>query len=120
MASKTTRPLTNSLRVLIAAGSVGAFFGGWVLLAHSPNPYEKTASAAPLDAPAPAAQDDGLQNQLQPLPTPRARTAPTLRQLAPNSQTSPQFAPNSQTSPNLQPQFGTQTRRRSRMRTGGS
>ncbi len=48
------RAFQNSLRVLVAAGSVFGFVGGWVLLAHS---------GMPVAAPAPAAQIAPLQQQ---------------------------------------------------------
>lgn len=114
MSSKTTRPLTNTLRVMIAGGSVAAFVGGWAFLAHAPIASEQ--NALPSDdsvlsgSDAPAQQAHPSQNnnlpQLQALPTPRARTAPS--QLQPNSQPFGQFN---------QPAFG---QRQRRLRSGGS
>lgn len=105
MHTKNSRPLSKSLRVMIAAGSIGAFLGGWVLLAHAPNPYENAQAAS--DAPA---QTDTMQ--LAPLPTPRARNS----QLAPSTQSGSglQLLPGAQ----AQPQFSAPFQRR--MRTGGS
>lgn len=111
MASKPVRPLSKSLRVLIAAGSVGAFLGGWALLAHSPNPYE-SAQAAPPNAPVTGAQNN--RAQLPALPTPRARTSGSQSQIQPQ-QSEPQLLPNLQP----QQQFGSPFRQR-RMRSGGS
>lgn len=105
MAKKPSRPLSYSLRVVIAAGSVGAFLGGWALLAHSPNPYEN-AQAAPMDAPVLDTPSSGTQ--LPALPTPRAQNSQNFQQTQPLQ---------------LQPQFGTQSVspfRQRRMRTGGS
>jgi hypothetical protein len=59
----------SSLRLLIAAGSVGGFFGGWGLLAHSGKPVAAEAPAAQV-APAPLHPQDLLtrpSSQLQPL-----------------------------------------------------
>ena len=115
MASKPSRPLSNSLRIFIVAGSVGAFFGGWTLLAHSPNPYDN-AQATALDAPV----SDSQNNALPPLPTPRARNSQNFQQTAPQP-----LQPNTQLAPNLQSQqpfgspFGSTFRQR-RMRSGGS
>ncbi len=59
----------NSLRMLIAAGSVGGFFGGWALLAHSGKPVAVEPPQAQV-APAPLRPQDlitGPSSQLQPL-----------------------------------------------------
>lgn len=105
MQKQNARPLTKSLRVLIAAGSIGAFLGGWALLANSPNPYENAQAAA--DTPA-----QNSNTQLAPLPTPRARNA----ELAPSAPSGSglQLLPSAQT----QSQFSAPFQRR--MRTGGS
>lgn len=116
MASKPVRPLSKSLRVLIAAGSVGAFLGGWALLAHSPNPYE-SAQAAPPDAPVTGAQNN--RAQLPALPTPRARTSGSQSQIQPQQQSGPQLLPNLQPQQQFGSQFGSPFRQR-RMRSGGS
>lgn len=39
------KPLRKGLRVWIAAASVFTFFGGWILLAHSPKPVQPTSSS---------------------------------------------------------------------------
>jgi hypothetical protein len=96
-----TRTLLNSLRVLIAAGSVGGFLGGWALLAHSGKPVAAQPPAAqvapaplrPQDllnqAPSQSSKDDplGLQplqplppmQSLQPLPSTSSFGFPSLR-----------------------------------------
>ncbi len=112
--TKSTRPLNNPLRVLIAGGSVAAFIGGWALIAHAPIASEVNA-APELDAPAldqnaPAQNiqpaPNSVPGQLQALPTPRSRS--NLPQLQPNTQPFGQFS---------QPQFGQRPRR---LRSGGS
>jgi hypothetical protein len=117
MASKPSRPLSNSLRIFIAAGSLGAFLGGWALLAHSPNPYGN-AQAAPLDAPTQDAQNNLVQ--LPPLPTPRPHSGSGLRQLQPpQQQPGFQLIPDTQSPQPFGSQFGSPFQQR-RMRTGGS
>jgi hypothetical protein len=61
--------LLYSLRILIAAGSLGGFIGGWALLAHSGKPVASAAPPAQI-APAPLRPQDLLTlppSQLQPL-----------------------------------------------------
>jgi hypothetical protein len=108
MQTKNSRPLSKSLRVLIAAGSVGAFLGGWALLAHAPNPYENAQSVS--DTPA-----QNGESQLSPLPTPRARNS---QDVAPQSGSGLQLLPNAQTQPQSGTQFASPFQRR--IRTGGS
>lgn len=113
MNKKTTRPLSKSLRFMIAAGSISAFLGGWALLAHSPNPYENAQAA-----PAQNSQNSSPNTNLPPLPTPRVQTSP-------NRQVRPQQLPNSQFAPQLQPQLPSDSQslqpfRQPRLRTGGS
>jgi hypothetical protein len=115
MASKPSRPLSNSLRIFIAAGSLGAFLGGWALLAHSPNPYGN-AQAAPLDAPTQDAQNNLVQ--LPPLPTPRPHSGSSLQQLPP-PQPGLQLIPDTQPQQQFGSPFGSPFQQR-RMRTGGS
>lgn len=113
MANKPLRPLTNTLRVMIAGGSVAAFVGGWAFLAHAPIASEQNTSPASdsvpdSDAPAPLlrpSQNNTLPG-LQALPTPRRRSS--LPQLQPNTQPSGQ---------SNQPFFG---QRQRRLRSGGS
>lgn len=109
MQKQNSRPLTKSLRVLIAAGSVGAFLGGWALLAHAPNPYDNAQATA--DTPA-----QNTNTQLAPLPTPRARNS----QLAPSAPSGSglQLLPGAQSQPQFGSQFNAPFQRR--MRTGGS
>lgn len=112
MATKPLRPLTNTLRVMIAGGSVAAFVGGWAFLAHAPIASEQNlpASDAPVsdsNAPAPLSRpaQRNTSPQLQALPTPRVRTQPQLQ-------------------PNNQPLFGQSNQpfsgSRRRLRSGGS
>ena len=109
--NKSVRPLSKSLRVLIAAGSVGAFLGGWALLAHAPNPYENVQAGT--DAVSPDASSNGVQ--LAPLPTPRARNSQTF-------QSRQQLGTSPQALPNVQSQFGQSVMPfgQRRMRSGGS
>jgi hypothetical protein len=61
--------LLYSLRILIAAGSLGGFFGGWALLAHSGKPVASLPPPAQV-APGPLTPQDLLTlppSQLQPL-----------------------------------------------------
>jgi hypothetical protein len=116
MASKPFRPLSKPLRVFIAAGSVGAFLGGWALLAHSPNPYENVQAASP-DAPVTGTQNNRVQ--LPALPTPRARTQGSPSQIQPQQQSGPQLLPNLEPQQQFGSQFGSPFRQR-RMRSSGS
>jgi hypothetical protein len=62
----------NGLRLIIAAGSVTGFLGGWVLLAHAGKPVEAApapAQAAPAPAQLPELAPLEPVPQLQPLPT---------------------------------------------------
>ncbi len=72
------KALLNGLRILIAAGSIGGFFGGWALLAHSGKPVAAAPAAAQV-APAPLRPQDLLTgpSQLQPLPA-----LPPIRSMA--------------------------------------
>ncbi len=93
MASIFARRL-KGMHVLIAAGSLVGFVGGWALLAHAPKPEQVAApEVSPLVEPAPT---------LAPLQF--NRTAPALQPL-------PTAIPLQ-----IQPQL----QRRTRLRTGGS
>jgi hypothetical protein len=147
MSKKYVRPFTPAWRWFIALGSVGAFVGGWAVLAHTPNPYETAqASDAPaLEAPTtvPAPTQAPLQNtrrsrrqrQLERLPAQRfgetresedegedededhAFTLPNMQPQPP----SVQVQPVEPVQPNSQSQLPTtRTRTRLRLRTGGS
>ena len=82
------------MRILVASGSLAAFFGGWALLAHAPKPASADV-AVPADVP-----------QIE-----QPQTLPTL---APLRSTSRQRV---QPLPQIQPQ---RVQRLPRMRTGGS
>ncbi len=81
------RSLFNSLRVLIAAGSVAGFVGAWALLAHSGKPVSAAAPQPIINnfSPAPLRPQDlpGVQvqplQQLRPLTSLGSFTAPRLR-----------------------------------------
>ncbi len=45
------KPLRKALRLWIAAASVFTFFGGWILLAHSPKPVQPTSASTVNSAP---------------------------------------------------------------------
>lgn len=65
--------LDASLRIVIAAGSVGGFLGGWALLSHANKPVEAQAPAqsesAPEAAPLPTlAPRNSGPSRVQPLP----------------------------------------------------
>lgn len=117
MATKYTRPFTPRWRWLIAGASVSAFLGSWAIVAHTPNPYENSASAAPQVTPAleQAAPLPGTNNlpfqNLQ--PTRRQRRFQQLPLQNPDS--APQVQPDTQTQ--LPTTRGTN---QGRMRSGGS
>ena len=118
MAKKYVRPFTPAWRWLIAVSSVGAFLGGWAVLAHTPNPYETaqasdapavqapTADPAPNQAPLQNTRRNRPQRQIRPLPSQGSGTDPGI---------SPQIQPDTQIQPSI-----TRTRRQSRLRSGGS
>lgn len=74
----------NSLRILMAAGSIAGFFGGWAILAHAGKPVDAVpqvdaappAELAPLDLPSLAPQGP-VPSQLQPLPSLPPSQAPS-------------------------------------------
>jgi hypothetical protein len=74
----------NSLRLMIATGSLLGFFGGWVLLAHAGKPAQMD-SPSPVVAPAPSINQPALTpnnrvpSRLQPLPSSRSQSVPRLR-----------------------------------------
>lgn len=121
MSKKYVRPFTPAWRWAIAIGSVGAFLGGWAVLAHTPNPYETaqasdtpavevpSAVPAPNQTPLQNTQRSRRQRQFQPLP---------LQGQDPAQELAPQIQPNTQIEPGMQTQ--PMTRTRSRLRTGGS
>lgn len=68
------KSLLYSLRVLIAAGSLGGFLGGWALFAHSGKPVAS--------APEPPAQVAPSQSQdLSPLSLPQLQPVQPLQPL---------------------------------------
>jgi hypothetical protein len=85
------KSLLTKLRLLIAAGSLAGFLGGWVLLAHGPKPVESGAAAAnppaaQVPGPLPTldiqslAPDGDVPSGLQPLPAlPPQSAMPRLR-----------------------------------------
>lgn len=77
------KTLLYSIRVLIAAGSLGGFFGGWALFAHSGKPVASTPFTPAELAPAPEQPQDMPQlslPQLQPVqPLPSFSSGPRLR-----------------------------------------
>ncbi len=69
----------SSLHLLIAAGSIAGFLGGWVLFAHSGKPVE-AAAPAPVVAPAPSFAPSNAPFRLQPsLPPSNFSSGPRLR-----------------------------------------
>lgn len=57
----------SSLHLLIAAGSIGGFLGGWVLFAHAGKPVAAATEPAPVIAPAPSfAPSNAPSFRLQP------------------------------------------------------
>ena len=59
--------IQHILRVLVLAGSLGGFFGGWALLAHAGKPVD--AQPAPEVAPASLPPLNFDQPSLAPLPS---------------------------------------------------
>ncbi|MGE5141781.1 MAG: hypothetical protein ACM3JD_20125 [Rudaea sp.] len=76
------RVFQNSLRVLIAAGSVFGFVGGWGLLAHSGKPVAPQAPAAqvaPLQQQQPGDFFQQSPSRLQPLQPSPFQVSPGFR-----------------------------------------
>ncbi len=75
--------LRTSLRLLVAAGSISGFLGGWVLFAHAGKPVAPDAAPAPAIAPAPSfAPSNAPSFRLQPsqsLPPSNFSMGPRLR-----------------------------------------
>lgn len=130
MTKKFVRPFTPAWRWGIALSSVGAFIGGWAVIAHMPNPYEGAAETVPADTPAlneqsplaaptplprQSTQPTTRQRQIQPVPTQQ----PSTQQTAPQVQPLPTQAPSiQQTAPQVQ--RSTRAQRQPRLRSGGS
>jgi hypothetical protein len=120
MTKKYVRPFTPAWRWFIALSSVGAFVGGWTVLAHTPNPYDTAAASADL----PVLQTQPNTNQIpqQTLPQNNARPFQSLpsqgtgrsRNTLPQN-TQPQFQPNTQSQLPT-----TRVGRQPRLRSGGS
>ena len=72
----------SAFRWLIAAGSLVGFFGGWILLAHSPKPIPFVTSGQP--------STNTSSSNLQPLPT--LPPIPSLQQQLNQPQRSPSFS----------------------------
>lgn len=119
MTKKYVRPFTPAWRWFFALSSVGAFVGGWTVLAHTPNPYQ-TVSAS-VDTPVLQAQPsipDTNQNPFQnSLPNTRQRQFQNLpvQGFGDSQNTSPQVLPNFQTQ-----RPTTRIGRQPRLRSGGS
>ncbi len=68
-----------SLHLLIAAGSIGGFLGGWALFAHAGKPVAP-AAPAPVVAPVPSFAPSNAPFRLQPsLPPSNFSSGPRLR-----------------------------------------
>lgn len=70
------KSLLYSLRVLIAAGSLGGFFGGWALFAHSGKPAAAVPEPPAQVVPAPSQSQD-----LSPLSLPQLQPVQPLQPL---------------------------------------
>jgi hypothetical protein len=97
MAKTYVRPFTPVWRWLIAGSSLTAFIGGWAIVAHTPNPYQTSASAATVQVPAieqaPAPNTDPFSFQN----SPRNQRQRQFEQLPSQGfDSSPQRFPNSQ------------------------
>src|SRR5437868_13092527 len=99
MTKKYVRPFTPAWRWFIALTSVGAFLGGWTVVAHSPNPYNTAASAE-----SSILETQPSTNQIPQQTLPQQNTRPLQSLPSQGSgrsrnsvpQTQPQVAPNSQ------------------------
>lgn len=112
MASKNVRPFTPLWRWIFGLGSVGAFLGGWAVLAHAPNPYANTAGArAPVvETAAPSSDTNQGQNV--------SGNSQPSSPIVPLATVVPQVVPT--TAPVQQAPSTQRTTRQPRVRTGGS
>ena len=79
----------SSMRILVAAGSLGGFLGGWILLAHSGKPVAAQPLSSDSTISAQALPD--LQ-PLQPLPQLQPAQLQPVPQLQPQVQQLPSFS----------------------------
>lgn len=125
MTKKYVRPFTPAWRWFIGLSSVGAFLGGWTVVAHTPNPYDTAAASA--DVPVLQSQPNTNQIPQQTLPQRNTRPFQSLpaQGTGRSRNTFPQNTFPQNTQPQIQPNSQLQlptTRlgRQPRLRSGGS